>query len=104
VKARILPWLIGGPLLAFFAAIAMTNLRTVYRRRMYGERKSLILVAGGLAGMGAFLALPYGMLHRWFWTPLILDLAIPGAASLLLWLLLQAPGERPSKRRHAHRG
>jgi hypothetical protein len=88
-------WLIGSFLLAFFAFCLLCNLVIVYRRIGRSERPSLILIAGGLAGMGAFLLLPVARLHRWFWLPLIVDLAVPYSAAFLLpWILGQ-----PRKRR-----
>jgi hypothetical protein len=95
ILANTMAWLIGSFLLGFAAFCQLCNLVIVYRRITRSERPSLILVAGGLAGMAAFLLLPVARLHRWFWLPPIADLAVPYSAWFLLpWFLGQPRKKR----------
>ena len=71
-----LRWLLGVLLVTFFLFCLVCNLLIVLRFCFFHKRSSMVLVAGGLAGMFGFLALPFPVLNDWFWLPLVADLAV----------------------------
>ena len=71
--------------MTLFLLAAFLNLAYVFRRYLYGKRESLVLIAGGIAGLAGFLILPIPALNHWFWLPPLADIGLPYAAGLALF-------------------
>jgi len=70
-------WLAGTLLIGFSLVVCVCNIALVCKWFLRHEHSSLVLVVGGLAAMAGFLIVPVEEMNRWFWIPLIADLAIP---------------------------
>lgn len=65
---------IGWILAVIFLLLAGGNASIVLRGLIQGKSGSPVPLIGGVAGLCAFRLLPYPLLNRWWWTPLVLDL------------------------------
>jgi hypothetical protein len=70
----------GWILASLFLFIAIGNLSIAMGWYLRGKTGSLIPGLGGLAGLAACFLLPYPVLRRWWWIPLVAD---PGTAYLI---------------------
>jgi len=89
-------WISASALLLLFALSILGNLTCVFRWYVRGERASLVLIAGGVAGALAILLLPVKGIRVWWWVPLIADFALPYGIAAVIAVL------RGSIRRFRH--
>ena len=64
----------GWILAAIFLVFAGGNAGIVLRGWVRKKGGSLVPLIGGLAGLGAFLTLPFSGLSHWWWIPLLADI------------------------------
>lgn len=69
-------------LLAFFALTIVGNLSVVWTWYVTKRHSSLVLIAGGVAGMLGLRVAPDDRLARWWWMPLMADICIPYGTAL----------------------
>jgi hypothetical protein len=73
-RASIRFWCMAWILGAVFVFVSFANAAIAVRWRTRGISGSLVPLVGGLAGLIAFLTLPFVTLNHWWWIPLLLDL------------------------------
>ncbi len=76
-----LRWGAAVVLLSVFVIFAGGNIGIALRWYLWRQRASTAPLAGGVAGMLAFLVVPWPTAHWWWWLPLLLDI---GCVPLLL--------------------
>jgi hypothetical protein len=82
-------WIVSGFFFINFVWVAICNLWTIIRFYLYGKKGSRIPFIGGILGLfGIFLA-PGGVLLKYWWIPLVLDVGCLPLLVQTIWFLIR---------------